>query len=50
MMVKETLLREYAKLGSIHRDSICSMFNLERFIINNIIDYLESNEEIVCSQ
>lgn len=46
MMVKETLLRENAKFGSINRSAILEIFSLEKFIVNNIIEFLAKNGDI----
>lgn len=48
MMVKETITREYLKQGTLERESILSMFSLDKFIVNSVINHLNEAAEIVC--
>ena len=48
MMIKETILREYSKLGSLERDHIFGIFCVEKHVINSIINSMISRREIVC--
>ena len=40
MLIKESLIRESLRLGHIEREPTMHMFAVEKFVINNIINFL----------
>ena len=45
-IIKEAILRESVRLGRLSKDYVFKMFRIEQPIVENIFDYLASEEEI----